>query len=159
LDLPPTPLFANEDDRSAIPQVPLVDLLSKYNGKKIHFDGQSQRKYSINKLPPYLIFCVKRFTKNGFTSEKNPTIINFPLKHLDMKEYLSSESTEQRTKYDLICNVLYEGGDELKTGVFKVDVYHQGSDQWYRIQDLFVDKVMAQMINLSETYIQIWKKS
>jgi U4/U6.U5 tri-snRNP-associated protein 2 len=53
---------------------------------------------------------------------------------------------------------MFEGGDELSKGVFKVDILQTASQQWFRIQDLFVDEIMAQMINLSETYIQIWKQ-
>jgi U4/U6.U5 tri-snRNP-associated protein 2 len=85
LDLPPAPVFSDENDRTVIPQVSLMQLLSKFDGKTITEFGNSMKRYSIRKLPQYLIFCVKRFTKNEFTAEKNPTIINFPLKHLDMR--------------------------------------------------------------------------
>lgn len=62
------------------------------------------------------------------------------------------------TKYDLIANITYEGTEKLEAGVFKVEIVHPANDQWFRIQDLFVDQVMAQMIILQESYIQIWKK-
>lgn len=37
------------------------------------------KRFQLTKLPPYLIFCIKRFTKNNFFVEKNPTIVNFPI--------------------------------------------------------------------------------
>ena len=38
------------------------------------------KRFELTKLPPYLILCFKRFTKNNFFVEKNPTIVNFPVK-------------------------------------------------------------------------------
>ena len=34
----------------------------------------------------YLIFHLARFTKNNFYVEKNPTIVNFPVKNLELKD-------------------------------------------------------------------------
>jgi U4/U6.U5 tri-snRNP-associated protein 2 len=91
LEPPQAPLFAS-DEKNAIPQIPLEDLLSKFNGKDTFvsalFNLQEVngmlKRYSIAELPEYLLLCIKRFTKNNFTSEKNPTIINFPVKNMDM---------------------------------------------------------------------------
>lgn len=54
-------------------------------------DG-SQRFYSIKRLPRYLIVHIKRFTENQFRLEKNPTIVNFPVKNLDLREYVARET-------------------------------------------------------------------
>lgn len=34
----------------------------------------------------YLIFHLARFTKNNFYVEKNPTIVNFPVKNLELRD-------------------------------------------------------------------------
>jgi U4/U6.U5 tri-snRNP-associated protein 2 len=44
------------------------------------------KRYKIVKLPLYLVLIVRRFVKNNFVSEKNPTIVNFPIKALDMAD-------------------------------------------------------------------------
>jgi len=44
------------------------------------------RRYKCQQLPPYIILNFKRFTKNIFVEEKNPTIVNFPLRGLDFRE-------------------------------------------------------------------------
>lgn len=44
------------------------------------------KRYHITRLPNYLIFHVKRFTKNNWAKEKNPTIVNFPIKGVDLSE-------------------------------------------------------------------------
>ena len=47
--------------------------------------GQLKR-YKLQRLPPYIILHFKRFTKNNFVEEKNPTIVNFPLRGVDFRE-------------------------------------------------------------------------
>ena len=79
LDLPPTPLFQSANRESIIPQIPLTTLLNKYNGytasEKL---AHRVRHRLLHPLPPYLFFHIKRFSKNRFVSERNPTIVTFP---------------------------------------------------------------------------------
>jgi hypothetical protein len=67
LEIPPTPLFKDSQGGNVIPQVPLFDVLSKYDGKKytdILKAGYQQRKrYELLKLPPFIILHLSRFTK------------------------------------------------------------------------------------------------
>lgn len=88
LDLPAAPLFKDSMDRNIIPQVPLFDLLSKFDGETEEAvrDG-TKRRYHISKLPKYLIVHFKRFTLNNWFVEKNGTLVNFPIKNLDMKAF------------------------------------------------------------------------
>eukprot|EP00808_Paulinella_micropora_P010538 g15362.t1 len=88
LNLPPAPLFKDDADRSLIPQVPLFDLLAKFDGVTEEFlpDG-SKRRYSFKRLPRYLIVHYKRFHSNNWFKEKNPTLVNFPIRNLDLKQY------------------------------------------------------------------------
>lgn len=39
------------------------------------------KTFQLKHLPDYLILHIKRFTKNNFFVEKNPTIVNFPVKY------------------------------------------------------------------------------
>ncbi|EQC25847.1 hypothetical protein SDRG_16296 [Saprolegnia diclina VS20] len=92
LDLPPTPLFKDSQGGNVIPQVPLFTVLEKFNGEKIThvFQGavRQQKQYTLETLPKYLIFHIHRFTKNNFFTEKNPTIVNFPVKNLEMSDHV-----------------------------------------------------------------------
>ncbi|KAJ3306080.1 U4/U6.U5 tri-snRNP-associated protein 2 [Kappamyces sp. JEL0829] len=85
LEPPETPLFA-ADEKNSIPQVPLEKLLQRFDGKSTMELKGTLKRYSIARLPEYLMFCIKRFTKNDFNSEKNPTILNFPVKNMDMSQ-------------------------------------------------------------------------
>lgn len=83
-DLPPPPLFIDEFRENIIPQVNLYQLLTKFNGvtEKEYktYKDNFMKRFEITRLPPYLILYIKRFTKNTFFVEKNPTIVNFPVK-------------------------------------------------------------------------------
>ncbi|XP_030888825.1 U4/U6.U5 tri-snRNP-associated protein 2 [Leptonychotes weddellii] len=116
------------------------------------------KRFQLTKLPPYLIFCIKRFTKNNFFVEKNPTIVNFPITNVDLREYLSEEvqAVHKNTTYDLIANIVHDG--KPSEGSYRIHVLHHGTGKWYELQDLQVTDILPQMITLSEAYIQIWKR-
>ncbi|RCH77469.1 hypothetical protein CU098_002805, partial [Rhizopus stolonifer] len=153
LDLPPVPLYQDEKERDIVPQVPLTTILSKFDGKKVQEVSNQLKRYSITRLPQYLILHIKRFTKNSWTSEKNPTIVNFPIKNIDMANFSSDpDMATLGNHYDLLANICHEG--ESEKGAYKVHVRHRGTEQWYQVQDLIVEEIMPQMIFMSESYIQ-----
>uniref|UniRef100_A0A3B3ZXE0 Ubiquitin carboxyl-terminal hydrolase 39 n=1 Tax=Periophthalmus magnuspinnatus TaxID=409849 RepID=A0A3B3ZXE0_9GOBI len=162
LDLPTAPLYKDEKEQLIIPQVPLFNILGKFNGniEKEYktYKENFLKRFQLTKLPPYLIFCIKRFTKNNFFVEKNPTIVNFPITNVDLREYLTEEAqaTEKNTTYDLVANVVHDG--KPTEGSYRIHVLHHGTGKWYEMQDLQVIDILPQMITLSEAYIQIWKR-
>jgi U4/U6.U5 tri-snRNP-associated protein 2 len=114
-------------------------LLSKFEGKNFTDEPglNTKKRYRIIKLPRYLIVHVKRFFKNEFFMEKNPTIVNFPIKNLDLtelvwqKESAEKEQTKKQYKYDLIANVIHEG--KAESGTYRVQVLHKPTDEWFDI--------------------------
>lgn len=162
---------------------------------------------------------MKRFKKNNFTVEKNSTIVNFPLRSLDMRNYVDAaklkmpylpndaelqamsvkrlrkvlskakmkhEDVVERaelvrrakrvireirnkyvTKYDLVSNIVHdigtteeivEGADPIQVGTYHVNVHHQGSDQWYDIEDLHVKEIMPYQIGMSESNLLVYRR-
>jgi hypothetical protein len=93
LDLPPAPLFRDDTGGTVIAQVPLYDLLSKYDGEVVSDSLRGQyrerKRYRITRLPPYIIMTVKRFARNAFFTDKNTTVVNFPVRNLEMAPYAS----------------------------------------------------------------------
>ncbi|CAB1319832.1 unnamed protein product [Coregonus sp. 'balchen'] len=162
LDLPTAPLYKDEKEQLIIPQVPPFNILAKFNGNTEKeyktYKGNFLKRFQLLKLPPYLILCIKRFTKNNFFVEKNPTIVNFPFTNVDLREYLTEEAqvTEKNTTYDLVANVVHDG--KPTDGAYRIHVLHHGTGKWYELQDLQVTDILPQMITLSEAYIQIWKR-
>lgn len=175
LDLPPPPLFKSESEKNIIPQVALMVLLSKFDGEQLHHNNATgeKKRYVITRLPKYLVLHVRRFTKNFYFVEKNPTIVNFPIKNLDLKGHckLDGEAAKGSSRYDLVSNICHQSIDQdsseaqgvleedaQKEGTYRVDVHHRASDKWFSIQDLNLEETHPQMIALSETYVQIYQR-
>lgn len=116
--------------------------------------------------------------------EKNPTIVNFPLRGVDFRdcEYrhlhvqraalmsavtflldLDAPSSHPPAVYDLIANVTHESAAgttrDKESTVWKVQL-RAGSgggdnERWFQIQDLIVDEIRKDMIVLGETMLQV----
>ncbi|KAF7274773.1 hypothetical protein GWI33_012559 [Rhynchophorus ferrugineus] len=160
-DLPPPPLFIDEFKENIIPQVNLYQLLAKFNGQTEKeyktYKENFMKRFEISRLPPYLILYIKRFTKNTFFVEKNPTIVNFPVKNVDFGEFLSDDvkAKHKNTIYDLVANIVHDG--EPSKGTYRVHILQKSTGQWYEMQDLHVTDILPQMITLTEAYIQIYE--
>ncbi|KAF3937598.1 hypothetical protein ABW19_dt0201956 [Dactylella cylindrospora] len=169
LELPPAPLFQDEMDKNIIPQVPLTTILSKYDGAKSQeLLGQRRRYKLLQPLPPYLIFHIKRFSRNKFVFEKNPTIVTFPSTSLDMSPYV--EGATGPIWYDLTANIVHESipkkgttsgakGEAGEEGhAYKVQLKDKARDEWVQAQDLFVEEIRKEILFLGESYIQVWER-
>ena len=106
LDLPPPPLFQDAVEKNIIPQVTLASVLAKFDGQTtqvcislkwtaalhdltlllIQESAGQLKRYRCTHLPAYIILHYKRFTKNNFVEEKNPTIVNFPVRGADFRD-------------------------------------------------------------------------
>ncbi|KAF8475746.1 hypothetical protein BDZ91DRAFT_192558 [Kalaharituber pfeilii] len=189
LDLPPPPLFQDELEKNIIPQVPLTTILAKYDGRKTQeLLGHRKRYRLMHPLPPFLTFHIKRFSKNKFVAERNPTIVTFPVRSLDIAPYVepAEGTTSEPIWYDLAANITHESvdkgamdkpgaagqkqrgvssstvaGEEMKS-VWRVQVRdrsrEEGWGQWVQIQDLWVEEVRRETLFLGESYIQIWER-
>ncbi|KAI9788698.1 MAG: hypothetical protein M1816_006749 [Peltula sp. TS41687] len=184
LDLPAAPLFQDEHDRNIIPQVPLTTILSKYDGLRSQEHLAHRRRYRLlHPLPPYLIFHIKRFSRNKFVDERNPTIVTFPVRSLDMAPYVepaaaATTTTTQETQqqqhpapgepiwYDLVANITHEAirsrddsvEGETPRKVWRVQLRDKAREEWVQVQDLFVEEVRKEILFLGESYIQIWER-
>nr|CAD1819055.1 unnamed protein product [Ananas comosus var. bracteatus] len=163
LDLPPPPLFKDAMEKNIIPQVPLFNILKKFDGETVTEVVRpciARMRYRVTKLPKYLILHMRRFTKNNFFIEKNPTLVNFPVKNLELKDYIPlpvpKENEKLRSKYDLIANIVHDG--KPSEGCYRVFVQRKSEELWYEMQDLHVTETLPQMVALSEAYMQIYEQ-
>jgi len=168
--LPPPPVFQDAVEKNIIPQVTLQSLLTKYDGETTQAALGTIKRYKLTSLPPYIIMHYKRFMKNNFVEEKNPTIVNFPLRGVDMRDCLDPGSgpVPPSTVYDLLCNITHESTagttrDKANT-VWKIhlrasaDEGGEDDERWFQIQDLIVEEVRREMIFLGETVLQVWQR-
>ena len=171
LDLPAAPLFQDELEKNIIPQIPLTSILSKYDGIRSQEQLNTRKRYRLlHPLPPYLLFHIKRFSKNKFVSERNPTIVTFDARNLDISPYVEPNPQFQRPGepiwYDLVANIVHEAvrgredsveGEEEKRA-WKVQMQDRSREEWVQTQDLFVEKSQRELLYLGESYIQVWER-
>jgi U4/U6.U5 tri-snRNP-associated protein 2 len=168
LDLPPRPIFKDEQDKNIIPQVPLTTILRKYDGlHPMDLVSHRRRFRLLHPLPPYLTFHIKRFATNKFVEERNNTIVTFSPRSLDMSPYVEPSSEFPGTEpilYDLVANITHETVVETgkKEGelrsVYKVQLLEKARGDWKEIQDLWVGDVERELLFTRESYVQIWER-
>ncbi|KAG2449802.1 hypothetical protein HYH02_005325 [Chlamydomonas schloesseri] len=173
LELPPAPLFKDVLEKNIIPQVPIFHILHKFDGEQVTDDIRAgRRRFRITRLPRYLALHYRRFTKNNFFIEKNPTLVNFPVKNLELRDVLplperpavaggaaagapNAGSFALSSKYDLVANMVHDG--KAGSGSYRVHVHRKVEDIWYEVQDLTVTDILPQMVALSEAYFQVFE--
>ncbi|KAL8773111.1 MAG: hypothetical protein Q9209_001787 [Squamulea sp. 1 TL-2023] len=171
LDLPPAPLFQDEIDRNIIPQVPLTSILSKYDGRTAQEHLSMRKRYRLlHPLPPFLLFHIKRFSINKFVSERNPTIVTFPVRSLDMAPYVEPNPglhpPGEPIWYDLVANVTHEAvrtrddsvEGEAERKVWRVQMRDRARDEWLQVQDLYVERVATETLFTKESYLMVWER-
>ena len=171
LDLPAAPLFQDALEKNIIPQVPLTTILNKYNGLQAQEQMKNRVRYRLlHPLPPYLLFHIKRFSKNKFVSERNPTIVTFPTQSLNMAPFVEPNPSEnppgEPIYYDLVANITHEavkkkddsveGEQDMK--VWRVQLKDRSRDDWYGVQDLFVEQERGETLFTKESYVQVWER-
>ncbi|GAV65210.1 UCH domain-containing protein/zf-UBP domain-containing protein, partial [Cephalotus follicularis] len=161
LDLPPPPLFTDVMEKNIIPQVHMANILKKFDGEtvtEVVRPHVARMKYRVTRLPQYLILHMRRFTKNNFFIEKNPTLVNFPVKNFLLKNYIPLPTPEESetSKYDLIANIVHDG--KPTEGYYRVFVQRKSEGQWYEMQDLHVSEFLPHIVALSEAYMQIYER-
>lgn len=85
------------------------------------------KRHHLTALPQYLILHIKRFTKNNFVEEKNPTIVNFPLRGVELSDCECSRFTFPSSR----CL----GSRECSTDITS-DVDPKPSDPLHTVYDL-----------------------
>jgi hypothetical protein len=75
------------------------------------------------------------------------------------------------TRYNLLANICHEGKKDEKLnktltrmdnegikGTCLVNIQNKGDETWHKVQDLFIEPTMPQMVAFSETYLQIYER-
>jgi len=177
LDLPDSPLFKDSrEGKSLLPEIMLKEALQKFNGENsvdILHDGMIERKcYRILEFPKYLILHMNRFKKNQWGIEKNHTLVHLTISRFDASNLELSRSSKRAKLapllYSLVANICHKSlGDSneeaklrngLSSGVYFAQVLNNATKQWYEIEDLVVEKTMPQLVQISESFIAVYKK-
>jgi len=151
LAIPQTPLFKDSQGGNIIPQVPLFTALQKFDGDTwtdIIRSGSHQRKqYRLKRLPTFLILHLARFTKNNFFVEKNPTIVNFPVKNLELREYLEADKDSEVSEEEVKSMSM----KDLKALLRRHNIDYKGCVERSELEDLAKDFILTTLPELLGT--------
>ena len=158
LELPTANLFNRNDLQKkevAIHRVSLESLLSKFDGKMT----SNGARFQLPELPQYLMIHVKRFKANKFFLEKNNTVVEFPLRGLDMFPYSTGHKHGKATLFDLVASVVHVGSAmHNDSAQYLIQMLHPASGKWYAIRDLSIEEILPQTVLLSESYILCYER-
>ena len=110
-------------------------------------------EYLIVHLPRFFKFKVERLNKSIIRQGFIPTLIDYPLKNLDLSKYMAEELT-MNAKYDLFSVCCHSG-----TGHFYSLCKKENNDDWYRFEDKRVTKIDKLSVVNNKALILFYKKT
>lgn len=136
----PSEKYINDDD----PQINIYDCFNYFCKKEVldennmwQCDGCSEKVRAVKQLrlwanPRILVIQLKRF---GYDRRKNNTIVNFPIKDLDISQFISSENIadDKCYKYHLYSVINHSGG--LQSGHYNTYCKNESTGIWINFDD------------------------
>uniref|UniRef100_A0A8C6KEV2 Ubiquitin carboxyl-terminal hydrolase n=1 Tax=Nothobranchius furzeri TaxID=105023 RepID=A0A8C6KEV2_NOTFU len=93
---------------------------------------QATKKLDLWSLPPVLVVHLKRFSYSRYMRDKLDSLVDFPLRDLDMSEFLINPNAGP-CRYDLIAVSNHYGG--MGGGHYTAYAKNKGDEKWYNFDD------------------------
>ncbi|KAF6026547.1 USP4 [Bugula neritina] len=125
------------------------------NGKCMACNGNVKlsKQYEVKKLPPYLIFHLKRYRSTVYGVRKIKGHIQYPVQDLDMSQWCVDNRAG--AEYDLIAVNNHMG--EYGSGHYTAYAKHHKLDKWYEFNDTHVTRLSGSLVT-SNAYFLIYKR-
>jgi len=162
--------FPSVDSDDSVGAVPLSSCLDAFTEEEILTQdnawycskcGKFQRaskKIDLWRLPDLLIIHLKRFSFDRVYRQKINFLVNFPLKNLDLKNWVSpSCRLDQSTTYDLYGASMHSG--VLGAGHYTALVQSLVSGDWYHMNDSSVSTARGEDTQSPAAYLLFYKNN
>jgi len=116
---------------------------------------QATKKFDLWSLPEVLIIHLKRFSYNRYWRDKIDTLIEFPVKNLDMTEYVINSSHGQAV-YDLISVSNHYGG--MGGGHYTAYGKNKTDGNWYYFDDSSVTQTNEEAVVTKAAYVLFYQR-
>lgn len=117
----------------------------------------ASKKMELWRLPDLLVIHLKRFSFNRRYRNKISSLVKFPLKDLDLKDWISPNcKLDQTTKYDLYGASMHSGG--LGGGHYTAYAQSVVSNEWYYLNDSSVSRADAKSTQSPCAYLLFYKR-
>uniref|UniRef100_A0A8C4R1T8 ubiquitinyl hydrolase 1 n=1 Tax=Eptatretus burgeri TaxID=7764 RepID=A0A8C4R1T8_EPTBU len=116
---------------------------------------QATKQLDLWSLPEVLVVHLKRFFYNRYLREKLDTLVDFPIRSLDMSGFVINPNAGQST-YDLIAAVNHYGG--MGGGHYTVIAKHKDDGQWYYFDDSSVSPASEEQVVTKAAYVLFYQR-
>jgi len=113
------------------------------------------KKFDLWSLPEVLIIHLKRFSYNRYWRDKIDTVIDFPVKNLDMTPYVINSSHGQAV-YDLISVSNHYGG--MGGGHYTAYGKSKIDNNWYYYDDSNVTQCNEENVCTKAAYVLFYQR-
>ena len=111
------------------------------------------KKIQIYKCPYYLIIHLKRFIDE---KSKINTEVNFPIRGLNLKDYIENENDKIEKIYDL-TGIMYHTGN-LQYGHYYAVCYNIKHKKWFLYNDDKVNEIKEKDIYIKDAYVLFYRR-
>ena len=116
-------------------------------------DRAPLKKIQIYKCPYYLIIHLKRFIDE---KDKINTEVIFPIRGLDLNDYVLNKDDPIEKIYDLRC-IMYHSGD-LGYGHYYAICYNTIHNRWFLYNDDRVNEIQENEISTKDAYVLFYRR-
>eukprot|EP01127_Copromyxa_protea_P021549 TRINITY_DN7446_c0_g1_i1.p1 TRINITY_DN7446_c0_g1~~TRINITY_DN7446_c0_g1_i1.p1 ORF type:complete len:619 (-),score=120.15 TRINITY_DN7446_c0_g1_i1:93-1724(-) len=119
---------------------------------------QASKKMDIWRAPKILRIDLKRFQNmRGFFSQKLDTFIEFPIRDLDISQFVSGPSEQEENLYDLYA-VSRHLGYSAQSGHYTAYCKNSLDNKWYHFDDERVSVVEEDKVVTKDAYLLFYKR-
>uniref|UniRef100_A0A667ZGQ4 Ubiquitin carboxyl-terminal hydrolase n=1 Tax=Myripristis murdjan TaxID=586833 RepID=A0A667ZGQ4_9TELE len=116
---------------------------------------QATKKLDLWSLPPVLVVHLKRFSYSRYMRDKLDSLVDFPLRDLDMSEFLINPNAGP-CRYDLIAVSNHYGG--MGGGHYTAYAKNKDDDKWYNFDDSSVSPASEDQIVSKAGYVLFYQR-
>ncbi|XP_076358594.1 ubiquitin carboxyl-terminal hydrolase 15-like [Tachypleus tridentatus] len=116
---------------------------------------QATKKFDLWSLPQVLIIHLKRFSYNRYWRDKIDTLVDFPIRGLDMTHYAIDPDHGPAT-YDLIAVANHFGG--MGGGHYTAYAKNKETQQWHYFDDSSVSSASEENVVSKAAYVLFYLK-
>ncbi|XP_037616561.1 ubiquitin carboxyl-terminal hydrolase 15-like isoform X3 [Sebastes umbrosus] len=116
---------------------------------------QATKKLDLWSLPPVLVVHLKRFSYSRYMRDKLDSLVDFPLRDLDMSEFLINPNAGP-CHYDLIAVSNHYGG--MGGGHYTAYAKNKDDGKWYNFDDSSVSPANEDQIVSKAGYVLFYQR-
>uniref|UniRef100_A0A4W6FKA4 Ubiquitin carboxyl-terminal hydrolase n=1 Tax=Lates calcarifer TaxID=8187 RepID=A0A4W6FKA4_LATCA len=116
---------------------------------------QATKKLDLWSLPPVLVVHLKRFSYSRYMRDKLDSLVDFPLRDLDMSEFLINPNAGP-CRYDLIAVSNHYGG--MGGGHYTAYAKNKDDGKWYNFDDSSVSPANEDQIVSKAGYVLFYQR-